>query len=71
MRDTLVIWVKADKLHRYEMALGKILTFYQVYNMAKVQENTKAPMEVITQVEDKPTYMQSTAERHLIAGIFL
>ena len=34
--------------------LGKSLTFKQVYDLAKVEESTKAQMKIITQGEDIP-----------------
>ena len=50
--DTLVFGIKSDKVQEDLKALGNILTFRQVYYLAKVEENTKVQMEIISNDED-------------------
>ena len=52
LRDTLVFGLKSDKVRRDAIAKGNELTFQQVYELAKVDESTRAQMEAIT-CEDK------------------
>lgn len=54
LRDTLVFGVESNKVRKDAIALGNTLTFRQVYDLAKVDESTKAQMKIITQGEDKP-----------------
>ena len=42
LRDTLVFGVASDKVRKDAIALGNSLTFRQVYDLAKVDESTKA-----------------------------
>ena len=48
LRDTLVFGLKSDQVRRDAIKLGNTLTLKQVYDLAKVEESTKAQMEVIT-----------------------
>ena len=40
--------LKSDQVRRDAIKLGNTLTLKQVYDLAKVEESTKAQMEVIT-----------------------
>ena len=53
LRDTLVFGLRSDKVRRDAIAKGNGLTFQQVYELAKVDESTRAQMKAITQNEDK------------------
>ena len=53
LRDTLVFGLRSDKVRRDAMAKGNELTFQQVYELAKVDESTRAQMKAIIQSEDK------------------
>ena len=53
LRDTLVFDVKSDKVRKDSIALGNTLTFRQVYDLAKIDESTKAQMEIISHGENK------------------
>ena len=53
MRDILVFGLRSDKVRRYAIAKGNELSFQQVYELAKVDESTRAQMKAITQSEDK------------------
>ena len=53
LRDTLVFGLKSDKVRRDAIAKGNELTFQQVYELAKVDESTRAQVRAITQSEDK------------------
>ncbi|XP_077972709.1 uncharacterized protein LOC144427401 [Styela clava] len=48
LRDTLVFGLKSDKVRKDAIALGNMLTFKQIYDLAKTEESTKAQMEIIT-----------------------
>ena len=48
LRDTLVFGLKSDQVRRDAIKLGNTLTLTQVYDLAKVEESTRAQMEVIT-----------------------
>ena len=48
LQDTLVFGLKSDQVRRDAIKLGNTFTFKQVYDQAKVEESTKAHMEVIT-----------------------
>ena len=48
LRDTLVFGLKSDQVRRDAIKLGNTLTLKQVYDLAKVEESTRAQMEVIT-----------------------
>jgi len=48
LRDTLVFGVASDKVRKDAIALGNGLTFKQVYDLAKVEESTKAQMKIIS-----------------------
>ena len=48
LQDTLVFCLKSDQVWRDAIKLGNTLTLKQVYDLAKVEESTKAQMEVIT-----------------------
>ena len=48
LRDMLVFGLKSDQVRRDAIMLGNTLTLKQVYDLAKVEESTKAEMEVIT-----------------------
>ena len=52
LRDRLVFWVKSDIVRKDSIALGNILTFKQVCDLSKVEENTKVQMEIISKDED-------------------
>ena len=52
LRDTLVFGLKSDKVRRDAIAKGNDLTFQQVYELAKVDESTRAQMKAITQTDD-------------------
>ena len=53
LRDTLVGGVKYDRIWKDLIALGNTLTFNQVYNLARVEESTKAQIGASTQSGDK------------------
>ena len=53
LRETLVFGLKSDKVKREAIAKGNELTFQQVYELAKVDERTRAQMKAITKSEDK------------------
>ena len=53
LRDTLVFGVASDKVRKDAIALGNSLTFKQVYDLAKVDESTKAQMKIISKGEYK------------------
>ena len=53
LRDTLVFGLRSDMVRRDAIAKGNGLTFQQVYELAKVDESTRAQMKAITQNEDK------------------
>ena len=53
LRDTLVFGVASDKVRKDAIALGNELTFKQVYDLAKVEESTKAHMKIICKGEEK------------------
>ena len=53
LRDTLAFGVTFDKVHKDAIALGNSLTFKQVYDLAKVDESTKAQMKIISKGDDK------------------
>ena len=53
LTDTLVFGVTSDKVRKDVMALGNSLTFKQVYDLAKVDESTKAQMKIISKGDDK------------------
>ena len=44
LRDTLVFGLKSDQVRRDAIKLGNTLTLKQVYDLAKVEESTKAQM---------------------------
>ena len=48
LQDTLVFGLKSDQVRRDAIKLGNTLTLKQVYDLAKVEESTKAQLEVIT-----------------------
>ena len=53
LRDTVVFGLRSDKVRRGAIAKGNELTFQQVYELAKVDESTRAQMKAITQSEDR------------------
>ena len=53
LRDTLEFGLRSDKVRRDAIAKGNELTFQQVYELAKVDESTRAQMRAITLTEDK------------------
>ena len=53
LRDTLVFGLRSDKVRRDAIAKGNELTFQQVYELAKVDESTRAQIKAITQSEDE------------------
>jgi len=53
LRDTVIFDVASDKVRKDAMALGSGLTFKQVYDLAKVDENTNAQMQIISQGDEK------------------
>ena len=53
LRDTLVLGVTSDKVRKDAIALGYPLTFKQVYDLAKVDESTKAQMQIISKGKDE------------------
>ena len=53
LRDTLVFDVASNKVRKDAIALGNALTFKQVYDLAKVEESTKAQMKIISKGEEK------------------
>ena len=53
LRDTLVFGVASDKVRKDAIALGNGLTFKQVYDLAKVDERTKAQMKIISKGDEK------------------
>ena len=53
LRDTMVFGVASDKVHRDAIALGNSLTFKQVYDLAKVNESTKAQMKIISKGDER------------------
>ena len=53
LRDTLVFGVASDKVRKDAIALGNGLTFKQVYDLAKVEESTKAQMKIISKGDEK------------------
>ena len=53
LRDTLVFGVASDKVRKDAIALGNSLTFKQVYDLAKVNESTKAQMKIISKGDKK------------------
>ena len=53
LRDTFVLGVTSDKVRKDAIALRNSLTFKQVYDLAKVDESTKAKMQIISKGEDK------------------
>ena len=53
LRDTLVFGVASDKVRKDAIALGNALTFKQIYDLAKVEESTKAQMKIISKGEEK------------------
>jgi hypothetical protein len=59
LRNTLVFGVGSNKVRKDAIALGNTLTFKQIYDMAKVDESTKAQMKIITQGEVEPTYLHT------------
>ena len=63
LRDTLVFGLKSDKVRKDSIALGNTLTFRQVYDLAKIDESTKAQMEIISKGEDKSEL--HTLQRHI------
>ena len=76
LRDTLVFGLKSDKVRRDAIVKGNDLTFQQVYELAKVDESTRAQMKAITNNEGttelhtvrsrkKPTFFQKSLNRTL------
>lgn len=53
LRDTVVFSVASDKIRKDAMALGKGLTFKQVYDFAKADESSKAQMKIISKGDKK------------------
>ena len=53
LRDTLVFGVVSDKVSKDAIALGNGLTFKQIYDLAKVDESTKAQMKIICKGDEK------------------
>ena len=53
LRDTLVFGMASNKVRKDAIALGNRLTFKQVYDLAKVEESTKAHMKIICKGEEK------------------
>ena len=53
LRDMLVFGVVSDKVGKDAIALGNGLTFKQVYDLAKVEESTKAQMKIISKGDEK------------------
>jgi len=53
LRDTLIFGVMSDKVRKDAIALGNFLTFNQVYDLAKVDERTKAQMKIISKGDNK------------------
>ena len=53
LRETLVFGVASDKVRKDAIALGNSLTFKQVYDLAKVDESTKAQMKIISKGDEK------------------
>ena len=43
----------SDKVHKDAIALGSGLTFKRVYDLAKVDESTKAQMKIISKGDEK------------------
>ena len=62
LRDTLVFGVQSDKVRRDAIAKGNELTFKQVYDLAKVDETTRAQMKVITK-DNSSTELHSVRSR--------
>ena len=60
LRDTPVFGVAYDKVRKDTIALGNSLTFKQVYDLAKVDESTKAQMKIISKGEEKSDLHSST-----------
>ena len=56
LRDTLVFGVASDKVRKDAIALGNSLTFKQVYDLAKVDESTKAQMKIISKGDEKSDF---------------
>ena len=48
LNNTVVFGVKSDKVYKDFIVLGNLLTFNQVYNLAKVEESTKVQRMVKT-----------------------
>ena len=65
LRDALVFGLRSDKVRRDAIAKGNELTFQQVYELAKVDESTRAQMKAITQSEDKMNFIQLGVKRNL------
>ena len=53
LRDTPVFGVASNKVRKDAIALGNRLTFKQVYDLAKVDESTKAQMKIISKGDEK------------------
>ena len=51
LRDTLLFGLRSDKVRKDTISKGNSLTFQQVYDLAKTEENTRAQMKVIGQGE--------------------
>ena len=62
LRNTLVFGLKCDKVRRDAIAKDNDLTIQEVYELAKVDESTRAQMKAITNNE-------STTELHTVGSI--
>ena len=48
MRDTMVFGVGSDQVRSDAIKIGDTLTYQQIYNLAKIDESTRAQMEVLS-----------------------
>ena len=69
LRDTLVFGLKSDQVRRDAIKLGNTLTLKQVYDLAKVEESTKAEMEVISK-GDPTTDVHAVRSRNKMSPSF-
>ena len=64
LRDTLVFGLKSDKVRKDAIAIGNNLTFSQIYELAKVEESTRAHMKVLAHGEDDNNSIHTVRSKH-------
>ncbi|XP_036066937.1 uncharacterized protein LOC118598384 [Oryzias melastigma] len=66
LRDTLVFGLKSDQVRSDAIKHGNALTFKQVYDLAKVEESTRAQMEIISRGSKQPTDVHAVRSKQKV-----